>query len=173
MKARDKYGNLVDFDDGILCDVTTKGLVGHYAETVVQSMAYCLRTFLAEEPFESGQAIGMLRTVYVQCFTLCCVMEDICPIERDVNAIFDAIFGSDSDERHIIDTFQSSYSRVEEASQDPNMCSRALDALRSEFLSDERLKGLLGLLVGTLGWIERVGTERSAWLAKLEADADT
>lgn len=44
--------------------------------------------------------------------------------------------------------------------------------MKLELVLDDKLKCLLGLAEGQLGWIERVGTERSAWLAKINIDGD-
>lgn len=171
MAKRDKYGNYVDFDDSFVCDITTKGLAGHYAETIVQLMSYALREFYEHNLGTLFPIISTFRTVYVQCYTLACVIEDICPGLDSLDKAIKSMFGGDSDEAFIADRFDVLYGMLDPIlSEDGDIQTQKFLSLKPELVLDDKLKGLLGLAEGRLGWIERTGTERSAWVAKIKAE---
>lgn len=171
MAKRDKYGNHVDFDDNLLCDVTTKGLVGHYAETIVQLMSYALREFYDDKLDSLVSAISTFRTVYVQTYTLSCVIEDICPGLDSLDRAMECIFGEESDEACIVDKFDDLYYMLDPIlSENGDIQTQKLLGLKPDLVLDDRLKGLLGLAEGQIGWVERIGTEKSAWAAKARVE---
>lgn len=158
MSKRDKDGNLIDFDADILGDISVQSLVGRYSEMIVQAFVLCLHEYYDTKNTERtvNYIRGMIKTTYIQCFTLMCVLEDMCVGLAGIDDIFNHIFGKDSDARYISDAYYNI--NLTESSLDEDDLNQGCQ--------DERLKTLIGLGDSSLSWTERVGTEKAAWVAK-------
>ncbi|MBD5585755.1 MAG: hypothetical protein HDQ88_11790 [Clostridia bacterium] len=116
-------------------------------------------------------AVSTFRTVYVQAYTLSCVIEDICPGLDGMECAINGIFGKDSDEAHIVDGFQRVYETLDSVvSDEGNVDVQKFLGSKSDLALGDRMKALLGLVDGKLGWVERIGIEKSAWVAKAKAE---
>ena len=118
-KYQDKYGNNINFPDHVVSDMTIKGLLGKWTFLISNKIKCALYKYhfktrnidAGDKPFVET----LFQEVYLEVHRYIPILEDCVAIDIfGITAIFEAVFGSNSDEVYALNIFLDLYHKMKD-----------------------------------------------------------
>lgn len=115
----DIYGNNINFSDEIMSEMTTKGLLGKWCETIFREIKYCLKNYYIKTNNVGVGCDNFVKTLFSETDSninhITKLLEDLTIRELyGIEDIFIAVYGVQSDEVYTLRKFKELYEKIDE-----------------------------------------------------------